>query len=315
MRISIEEASRLLKEGKVVAISTETVYGLASWLYAEKGVLEIFSLKRRPQENPLIIHVKNIEQCRLFLTVIPPDFDRLTQKFWPGALTLVLPIKPELIPSIARAGLSTAAFRMPNHHLCQAILSKVSPIVAPSANLSGKPSSTRPEHIEHDFGSQFPVVDGGIAAHGVESTILSFSEGKWHLARRGAICPEAIAHVLGYLPQEKSVGGDKPICPGQIFAHYAPKAKLILSNEIYRESEKEPIVLGFEDRKYPGAKRIYYFGNSASAEITANRLYDALRILDTEGVERVFVDMNFPENGLWETIKERLTKAAGSKIN
>lgn len=305
MRISVEEAIKLFERDEVVAIPTETVYGLAAPLDSPSAIEKVFQLKNRPSSNPLIIHVKDKEECRKYLSSIPPDFDLLTDTFWPGPLTLVLPVKIELITKIARADLSTAAFRQPAHPVTLALLQKKSPLVAPSANISGKPSATRPEHIELDFGKEFPLVDGGRCTHGVESTILAFVEGQWHIAREGAISCETLGASLGYLPLAYDKKNKSPICPGQLFRHYAPKAHLLLSKE-----PSGSIIVGFSDRIYPEMKQLFSLGRSDNPEEVAFRLYDVLRALDAAQVEEAIVDIHMPHNDLWITILERLTRAA-----
>ncbi|MDB6081128.1 MAG: Sua5/YciO/YrdC/YwlC family protein, partial [Chlamydiia bacterium] len=285
---------------------TETVYGLAAHLTSESAIKKIFEIKNRPASNPLIIHIQNQAECIKYLTEIPIDFKVLTDAFWPGPLTLVMPIKEELIPAIARANLATAGFRVPCHPIAQQLLAKISPLVAPSANLSGKPSATRSDHVEKDFGIDFPLLDGGACSHGVESTILIYQEKRWYLARKGAISKEALDYLLGYDVEAITVT-TKPVCPGQLFRHYAPKASLTLS-----KTPSHKIIVGFSDRIYEGAVRVFSLGRSSHPEEIAFNLYDVLRSLDAEGVEEAEVDINLPttEYGLWITILERLQKAA-----
>ena len=304
MRITIDEALALFLQDDVVAIPTETVYGLAAPITSIKAMEKVFSLKKRPLSNPLILHVKNALECVKYAALLPPHFVALTEHFWPGPLTLIVPVKTELIPSIARAGLSTCGFRMPRHALTQKLLEQCSPLVAPSANLSGRPSGTRPEHIEDDFGVFFPVLDGGESVLGLESTILSFQEGRWRLARQGALSQEVLHSVLGYTPTCLQIN-EKPICPGQFFRHYAPNTRLILSENAAGDS-----IVGFSDRSYPGAKKVFLLGSSSSAEQVAKNLYDILRQLDLERIDEACVDMNMPHEGLWNTIRERLIRAA-----
>ncbi len=304
MRITIDEALALFLHDEVVAIPTETVYGLAAPITSSKAIEKVFSLKRRPSSNPLILHVKNAAECAKYTASLLPHFEALTECFWPGPLTLIVPVKTELVPSIARAGLSTCGFRMPLHALTQELLERCPPLVAPSANLSGRPSGTKPEHIEADFGISFPILDGGISVLGLESTILAFQEGRWRLARQGALSQEALHSVLGYTPTYLQVN-EKPICPGQLFRHYAPNTRLLLS-----ENAIGDYIVGFSDRSYPEAKKVFSLGSSSSAEQVAKNLYDTLRKLDLETIAEASVDMNIPSDGLWSTIRERLIRAA-----
>lgn len=311
MKIAIEQAKKILTSGGVIAIPTETVYGLAAWLFDEKAIRQIFSLKGRPAHNPLILHIGKKEECLRFCPVLPAGFNELTDAFWPGPLTLVLPIDSATIPAVARANLPTAAFRMPKHSYTLELLQSVSPLVAPSANKSGSPSSTRPEHIEHDFGADFPILDGDQCEHGLESTILVSNEGKWQIARLGALTAETIASVLGYHPLIADKNEAHPICPGQLLQHYAPKARLVLSKEAYNNCpQKLPYVLGFDNESYRGATKVYSLGSKNDPQLVSYRLYDLLRQLDDDNVTEVWVDIALPKQGLWEAIFERLSRAA-----
>ena len=303
MIVSPEQAAALLHDGRVVAIPTETVFGLAASIHQPAAIENIFHLKGRSRQNPLIVHVASLEEVRVFSSSIPDGFERLAEAFWPGALTLVLPVKEELLSPLIRAELPTAAFRIPAHPTTQAILKKTGPLVAPSANLSGKPSGTSHEHIELDFGKDFPVVAGEIQ-HGLESTILVLDGALWTIGRKGAIAKEAIEQVLGYKIHDTE-SNEKPRCPGQHFKHYAPNARLILS-----QKPTGDVVVGFSDRIYPDAKAVFALGNSKSPEEIAKNLYKILRLLDKKKIVAAEVDMNFPEEGLFTTIRERLTRAA-----
>lgn len=310
MKITLSEAVQSLKEGKVVGVPTETVYGLAASLYHPNAIEQIFKLKGRPKENPLIIHVQDVDIIRLFATFWPPDMESLSRFFWPGPLTIVLPVHSQTIPSIVRAGLDTAGFRIPNHPLTLELMKEVGPLVMPSANLSGRPSATKVIHVEEDFGLDFPILDGGHCKNGIESTILYFKENRWQILRLGSLPAEEFEKILGYRPQVLEVRKEeKPLCPGQLFRHYAPKAKLILG-----ECEGSiSTILGFEEKDYPKGKKVYYLGSLYHPESVAENLYAVLRQLDNEGVKQVAVDDDFPREGLWLTIAERLKKACYSK--
>lgn len=308
MRISLENAVTLLQNGHVVSIPTETVYGLAAWIHSPDAIQKVFALKKRPASNPLILHLAKAEQILHYVSSVPDDFFAIAHRFWPGPLTILLPVKAEVVPAAVRAGLDTCAFRVPSHPLARELLSEVFPLVAPSANLSGHPSSTKPEHVELDFGADFPVLDGASSNHGVESTIIAFLEGRWGIVRQGALSQEELGCFLGYSPALHDRPAEKPICPGQFFRHYAPKASLVLSSSAYDGSV--PVVVGFSDREYPGAQRVFSLGSSQCADDAAFRLYDVLRLLDLNLVEKAWVDMRIPECGLWQTIRERLYRAS-----
>ncbi|WP_068470731.1 L-threonylcarbamoyladenylate synthase [Candidatus Protochlamydia phocaeensis] len=308
MRVSVKQAIQLLRSGQVVAMPTETVYGLAACLDQPVAIEQIFQIKGRPSTNPLIIHVADIKTVVDCSKELPPHFKELAEAFWPGPLTLIVPIQPERVPASVRSGLPTAGFRMPQHPLALEVLKETGPLVMPSANLSGKPSATRPEHVEEDFGRDFPVLDGGGCDKGVESTILYYQHPRWVVVRLGALAPAVFALVLGYQPENlKAFKHEQPLCPGQLFRHYAPRAKLILGDR--EQMEGAPFILGFKERSYPLHSRVLYLGSLLDAEEVAVNLYQALRQLDFEGARVAWVDMDFPREGLWETIAERLLRA------
>lgn len=313
MRIQLKQAVSLLQSGNVVSIPTETVYGLAAWIHSPDAIAQVFQLKNRPAINPLILHLAKTDQILHYVSSVPDEFFSLAKAFWPGPLTIILPVNTQKVPSIARAELETCAFRIPSHPIAQQLLEHVWPLVAPSANLSGRPSSTKAEHVEADFGQAFPVLDGGFAIHGVESTIIAHIENQWQIVRQGAISQEALALHLGYVPEKndskKQSLSEKPLCPGQLFRHYAPNARLVLSEQPYSKGMAE-IVVGFSDRHYPGATKVYSLGSSQNSQEAAFSLYDVLRRLDLDGVVSAWVDMQLPKDGLWQTIHERLSRAA-----
>lgn len=311
MRISVEKACELLRHGNVVAIPTETVYGLAASLSNPDAIEHIYALKGRPANNPLIIHVGDSSQVLFYTKDIPPNFEILANTFWPGPMTLLLPAEKDWVPSIVRAGLDSVAFRIPSHFVTLQVLANVGPLVMPSANLSGRPSATRPEHVENDFGLDFPVLDGGPCHRGVESTILTYTGKRWEIVRLGALTPDVFTPLLGYEPRvNEDVNEEQPICPGQLYRHYAPHAKLLLSQNIPQGFSG--VIVGFSDRKYPETERVIHLGSTADPEEVAKNLYRVLRQLDSEGVKTAWVDTNFPEHGLWGTIAERLHKAGRS---
>lgn len=313
MKVSEEEAISLLNSGLVVAIPTETVYGLAASINFPKTIEKIFHLKGRPSNNPLIVHLGSIDDISLYARELPKNFNKLAAAFWPGPLTLVIPVIEDTIPAIARAGLPTAAFRIPGLELTRKVLNNTGPLVMPSANLSGKPSATSAEHVEQDFGNGFSVLDGGECQKGVESTILCWDKTEWVVIRLGALPPEAFLPVLGYTPkveERKKEDHSAPLCPGQLYRHYSPKAKLTLSEAI--PSETNQAIVGFSDRSYPKNTLLFSLGKSDDPDSAAHELYSVLRNLDDAAIDHAFVDMSFPHHGLWQTLRERLQKAASS---
>ncbi|MBA2728126.1 MAG: threonylcarbamoyl-AMP synthase [Parachlamydiaceae bacterium] len=309
MLITLEQAAKSIINGGVVAVPTETVYGLAASLTSESAINEVFRLKGRPSENPLIIHVSALSQIESIASAIPADFDKLASKFWPGPMTIVLPINADAVPAVARANLSTAAFRIPNHTLALKLIELAGPLVMPSANLSGRPSATTPEHVEIDFGRSFPVLDGGKCSRGLESTIVIFIEDQWHIIRLGSLSANDFLPVLGYAPTYLQKKTDaKPLCPGQLYRHYAPKAKLTMKTTF--DENFQGVIVGFSDRVYPKGASLIYLGSSREPLTVAENLYSVLRNLDAFGITSAFVDCNYPQEGLWVTISERLSKAS-----
>lgn len=302
MKIDFETAVSELKKGKVIAIPTETVYGLAASLFCEEAIATIYRLKNRPQANPLIVHGSCFDQVKNLIKEMPPKAAALANRFWPGPLTLILPAT-DLVPSLARAGLPSVAIRIPNLTITTKLLERVGPLVAPSANLSGRPSSTAPQHVERDFGEEFQVLDGGVCTAGVESTILLFQEGEWQIGRVGALAKELLEETLG----EKINHAKNASCPGAHFKHYSPKADLTLGEGDYPGTPA--VVVGYSDRTYSGATRLFSLGQSTDAEEVAHNLYHTLRQLDEEKIEAAWVDIRLPETGLFATLLERLKRA------
>lgn len=308
MFVTLERAQEILASGGVVAVPTETVYGLAASISHPEAIQKIFLLKGRPPNNPLITHLASPKQASGFVRSFPKDFDRLAEAFWPGPLTLVVPVIEESLSPMIRAGLPTAAFRVPNHPMARELIRRTGPLVMPSANISGKPSSTRAEHVESDFGKDFPVIDGGCSEKGIESTILICEEGRWKIGRLGGISAEQIGAILGYFPDIPTAEAvERPLCPGQLYRHYAPNAALSLETEI---PEGCSVIIGFAGRKYPASKRVKILGGIDDPQQAAQQLYQTLRELDEEGIASAWVDSDFPEMGLWASIRERLEKAA-----
>lgn len=313
MRLTLHQTHLALDRGSVVAIPTETVYGLAARIDRPGAIDEIYTLKKRPRANPLIVHVATFEQILSFLD---PDFQQmqalelLCARFWPGPLTVILPVKPQKLSRGIRAELPTAGFRIPAHPIAQKLLGSTGPLVAPSANLSGSPSATRAEHVENDFGRQFPVLDGGPCNGGIESTILKWQKGRWAILRPGSILPKAVQMALadGGIGQEVITATSIDPSPGSQFRHYAPRAALCFDLSKITGSVA---ILGFDDRQYKRCDRLFSLGSTNQPTVASRRLYAALRELDICGVNRAFVDLDLPDEGLWVCIKERLLRAGG----
>ena len=321
-------AANFIKDGNLVAIPTETVYGLGADGLNPDAVAKIFVAKGRPQDNPLILHIANAEDMEKFCHSIPETAYLLAEKFWPGPLTMVLPAK-EIVPKCTTAGLPTVAVRCPDNAVTREIirLSGV-PVAAPSANLSGKPSTTTAQHVLHDHNGKIAgIVDGGPCRVGVESTIVDLTEERPRLLRPGGITPEQLIAVLGDLVVDKAVTAqiDKDAvvkAPGMKYKHYAPQADVMIvagSREkaaayIHRHITPQDRVLCFEEELslYADCNPLSY-GREENVESLSAGLFAALRELDDPAISKVYA--RCPEGGgVAYAVQNRLKKAAAFRI-
>ncbi len=321
-------AAELIRRGELVAIPTETVYGLGADGLNEAAVAKIFEAKGRPQDNPLILHIWDAEQMEQFCHDIPKAAYDLAKAFWPGPLTMVLPAR-DIVPKRTTGGLNTVALRCPDNAVTREIirLSGV-PIAAPSANLSGKPSTTTAQHVLHDHdGKIAAVVDGGPCRVGVESTIVDLTEDRPRLLRPGGITPEQLVSVLGDLVVDKAVTAqiDKDAvvkAPGMKYRHYAPAEPVIIvagSREkaaayIHRHFIPGDRVLCFEEELplYADCSPLAY-GQEADAATLSAGLFAALRELDDPRIHQVYARCPVG-GGVAYAVQNRLKKAAAFHI-
>lgn len=307
----IEDAAAVIRAGGLVAMPTETVYGLAADATNDKAVARIFEAKGRPQFNPLIIHVSGMEMARRYVAVSPLA-ETLMTEFWPGPLTLVLPPRQDSkISLLVSAGLETIGVRMPRHDLAQALIKAVDrPLAAPSANRSGSISPTRADHVRHSLGERVDMIlDGGPSPIGVESTIVKIEGDAVTLLRPGGIARAAIERVTG--KPLSSVHG-KIEAPGMMASHYAPDAKLRLNAHKQKEGEA---FLGFGAiaGSGPAALNLSETGdvNEAAANLFAH-LREADRFAAVHGLKTIAV-APVPMAGLGEAINDRLARAAAPR--
>ena len=321
-------AAELIRQGELVAIPTETVYGLGADGLNEAAVAKIFEAKGRPQDNPLILHIWDAKQMEQFCHDIPKAAYELAKAFWPGPLTMVLPAR-EIVPKRTTGGLSTVALRCPDNAVTREIirLSGV-PIAAPSANISGKPSTTTAQHVLHDHdGKIAAVVDGGPCRVGVESTIVDLTEDRPRLLRPGGITPEQLVSVLGDLVVDKAVTAqiDKDAvvkAPGMKYRHYAPSEPVVIvagSREkaaayIHRHFTPGDRVLCFEEELplYADCSPLAY-GQEADAATLSAGLFAALRELDDPRIHQVYARCPVG-GGVAYAVQNRLKKAAAFHI-
>ena len=321
----VQVAAQYIQNGLLVAIPTETVYGLGANGLDEQAVARIFQAKGRPQDNPLILHVAEAADIERFCHHIPQSAWDLAQAFWPGPLTMVLPAL-ELVPKATTAGLPTVAVRCPDCAVTRDIIRTAGvPVAAPSANLSGKPSTTTAQHVYHDHAGKLPlIVDGGPCRVGVESTIVDLTENPPRLLRPGGITLEQLESILGEVTVDKavtaSVANDAVVkAPGMKYRHYAPQCEVIIvsgssdaaAKYIHREFEPGQRVLCFAEELglYSGCDPLAY-GSVEDPETLSAGLFDALRQLDKPGITKVYA--RCPEGGgIARAVQNRLYKAAG----
>lgn len=323
----INEAARLLRDGRLVAIPTETVYGLAADALNPTAVASIFEAKGRPMDNPLIVHIADIDDWAALVKEIPDNARRLAQAYWPGPLTIILPAA-DCIPDEVRAGLSTVAVRFPSDPIAQAIiLHSGCPLAAPSANRSGSPSPTNAARVMEDMqGRIAAVVDGGDSAVGVESTVIDLSGEMPRLLRPGGVTPQMIEEVIGEIAIDEAVThalkiGAIAASPGMKYKHYAPKARVRLVKGtadayiayVNAHAADGVAALCFdEDSKRLSVPTIAYGHRNAPLE-QAHRLFDALRQLDELGAHTVYAACPSP-HGVGLAVYNRLIRAAAFDI-
>ena len=303
-RHDLSKASELIKSGGTLAFPTETVYGLGADATNKLAVAKIFQAKGRPSFNPLIIHCFSIEQIQTF-AMWSSEAQTVADKFWPGPLTMVLPLLPNSqISSLASAGLQTVAVRMPNHSVAQSILQLANtPIAAPSANPSGAVSATKAQHVISRLNGKIDgIISGYSSKIGLESTIISFLP-EPSILRFGAIDETDISELLG-LDLKKKRKDEKISAPGQLSSHYAPKGSIRLNSKVFKKNE---VSLGFGEILCD----LNLSREANLAEAAAN-LFDYLHRLDEMGAEKIAVSP-IPEEGIGIAINDRLRRAAAPK--
>lgn len=325
--IGVQKAAELLKKGEVVAIPTETVYGLAANAFDEKAVEKIFVAKGRPSDNPLIVHISELSQWARLVEEIPENALALAKAFWPGPLTIILK-KSSLIPLRTSGGLDTVGIRMPLHPTARAIISAAGvPLAAPSANNSGKPSTTTAEHCLHDLDGKIPlIIDSGECSVGVESTVITLVPQVPRVLRPGGISVEMLAQVLGEVQVDDAVlnklaDGAVAASPGMKYKHYSPNAKVSIvkgSFEKFKDfveakGEKNVLALVFEGEGKRLSVPFIEYGKENDGASQARKIFSALRRVDETGAELVFA--RFPEkDGVGLAVFNRLIRAAAFNI-
>ncbi|GCD77165.1 threonylcarbamoyl-AMP synthase [Thermaurantimonas aggregans] len=315
----IQKAAALLQAGEVIGMPTETVYGLAGNALNAQAVAKIFAIKKRPTFDPLIVHIFDLSQIELLSkSSLSESFYVLANRFWPGPLTLVVE-KSDAVPDIVTSGLSTVGIRMPAHPMAQQLLRLCNlPLAAPSANPFGYISPVTAEHVARQLGDQVPyILDGGRCQIGLESTIVDCTVTPARILRKGGISVEKIAEALGYQPDVLSHSTDNPKAPGMLSSHYAPRKKLILTDQksvfSYYHNKNNIAFLRYRTpiKQHP-IQRILS-PNGSDAEAAANLFY-FLRELDEMSEIDLIVAEKAPDKGLGPAINDRLQRAATEVI-
>ncbi len=310
---NIENAIITLRNNELIALPTETVYGLAGNAYNETAIKKIFELKNRPFYNPLIIHIKSVDYLHHIASDIPDSALKLAKEFWPGPLTLVLK-KQEHISDLITAGKNTVAVRVPNHSLALALLDKLDfPLVAPSANPFGSISPTNAAHVFNYFGDTLNVIlDGGECETGIESTIIGFENNQPVLYRHGSISLEEIEKITGKLSitthSEKT-----PNSPGMLSRHYAPMTDTYLTTNILEllqrfQGKKIGLLVFRNEIQSESIIHQEILSKSGSLTEAAKNLYAAMHRLDQNKLD-VIIAERLPDNGLGKTINDKLERA------
>jgi L-threonylcarbamoyladenylate synthase len=309
----VNKAIRLLEAGEIVAIPTETVYGLAGNALDTTAVTKIFVAKNRPHFDPLIVHVPSIRRAEDFVQSIPEKARTLSGLFWPGPLTMLL-IKKTIVPDLVTAGLDTVGIRCPRHPLTMELLQKINfPLAAPSANPFGYVSPTRPEHVKEQLGDKISyILDGGPCPIGIESTIVGFEDHQTIVYRLGGLSIENIEGAIGKVAiQNHSTANPK--APGQLKSHYAPRKRLVLGtiSQLFKTYGRDHVgILSFTTLfKEVEKKNQIILSPSGNVEEAAQNLFAGLRELDKMDVTVILAE-EVPDLGIGKAINDRLRRAA-----
>ncbi len=324
---AIQTAAQVLKNGGLVGIPTETVYGLAADALNGAAVARIFEAKGRPMDNPLIVHISEFEQIYPLVKQVPEAAKKLADRFWPGPLTIILP-KADIIPDEVSAGLDTVAVRFPSHPVARAIITAAGlPLAAPSANLSGRPSPTTAEHVMNDLSGKIEaVLDGGACGVGVESTVITLATNPPRLLRPGGVTLEQLRSVLGEVEMDSAVlnplkEGARVSSPGMKYKHYSPKADVVIldgsfsayKSYVNRHNTKGTAALCYNGEDAELVVPAVCYGGEQDYSELARELFDALRKLDEMDAKTVYARCPEPK-GVGLAVYNRLIRAAGFEV-
>jgi L-threonylcarbamoyladenylate synthase len=303
-------AAELLKQGELVAIPTETVYGLAGNALNEDAILKIYSAKNRPKFDPLIAHTDSVEKIRQWVNDLPEQAIKLADAFWPGPLTMLLD-KNQSIPDLLTSGLGRVAFRIPNHAMTLELLASLDfPLAAPSANPFGFVSPTQAEHVNDQLGDKLAyILDGGPCQIGIESTIVGFDGKRVIVYRLGGLSLEEIEAVVGKVDVQLN-NSSNPVAPGMMKSHYSPGKPVIIGDigsEIAKHTDKKIGIISFS-KAYETHETVI-LSKSADIREAAKNIFQALRFLSKTNVDVILTE-TFPNEGLGRAINDRLQRAA-----
>ncbi|HXD94891.1 MAG TPA: L-threonylcarbamoyladenylate synthase [Bacteroidia bacterium] len=310
--IDIEKAKQILQQGSLVAIPTETVYGLAANGLDKNAVLKIFEAKNRPHFDPLIIHTNSIAKIKFWVNDFPDWAQQLADAFWPGPLTLLLP-KKNIVPDLVTSGLPNVAVRIPNHKLTLQLLESLDfPLAAPSANPFGYVSPTTSAHVAAQLQNKVDyILDGGTCDVGIESTIVGFENNRITVYRLGGLAVEDIEHIVGKVNVQVNQSSN-PTAPGMLKSHYAPTKPLFIgdvANFIKNNASKKIGIISFFQDYNAEKKHLKILSTTKDLKEAAHNLFAAIRDLDTSDVE-VIIAEKFPDNFLGRSINDRLQRAS-----
>lgn len=324
----LEEAGKLIRDGSLVAFPTETVYGLGADALNARACASIFEAKGRPSDNPLIVHVNEPNDAEKIAYTTPLYYE-LAKRFMPGPLTIILP-KKEIIPSEVTAGLNTVAIRCPENKIARALIkASKTPIAAPSANASGRPSPTTAKHVYNDLNGKIPMIlDGGASEFGVESTVISIDKDKIVILRPGSITPKMLEDVsknieIASAVKEELKAGEKPLSPGMKYKHYAPRASLYLIDDRYinfvdftknkQETENCAVMCYDEEIPYLNERCLLPVGKKQDIKKQTHKLFDLLRQADDLKVDTVYAHLP-SDDGESLAIYNRLIRACAHRV-
>lgn len=313
----IQKAKQHLDQGELVAIPTETVYGLAGNALQEKSVLQIFKAKNRPHFDPLIVHIPRVEDVMKYAAEFPDKAKKLAAAFWPGPLTLVLK-KKVVIPDLVTSGMDSVAIRIPRHPVTLKLLQTLDyPLTAPSANPFGYISPTSAQHVNDQLGEKVAyILDGGPCHIGLESTIVSFTHDAPVILRKGGLSKEDIEACIGPI-EENDHSSSKPQAPGMLQSHYAPSKKIILyrSDEELKNiehPEKTGVICFQQAPTHLPEEHIKVLSASGSLDEAARNLFSYLRYMDMLEIDLILVEQ-VPNHGIGRAINDRLKRATAKK--